>query len=217
MQRRDFCASACLTVAATAGLAPQAVWAQAAAPQAGVDYVKLRQSAPVDAPAGQIEVLEFFWYSCPHCHSFDPVLSQWAARLPADVAFKRLPIAFSDSYRPQQQLFFALQAMGLLDKLHARFFAAIHTERQRLLSVEAITDWVVAQGVDKAAFGSHLNSFTTASKVRRADQIMAAYQLDGVPALGVAGRFYTDGAKARGMDRVLQVADFLLAEVRVGR
>ena len=214
IKRRDFCAAATL---ASAGLTSTNLLAQAKAPQPGTDYVRLGKPAPVDTPAGKIEVIEFFWYSCPHCNAFEPVLNDWAKRLPNDVVLKRVPVAFQDSYLPQQRLFYTLEAMGLTAKLHDRVFAAIHVERQNLSSEQAITDWVVKQGVDKAVFTSNFNSFTTVAKARRASQLMNAYEVDGVPALGVAGRFYTDGAMTKAMDRALQVVDFLVAEVRAGR
>lgn len=215
MKRRNFCAATTSLVAA--GWVPGSVLAQARAPQAGTDFVKLNKVAPVDAPAGKIEVLEFFWYNCPHCNSFEPLLGAWAQKLPSDVAFKRVPVAFQDTYLPQQRLFYALEAMGLMQQLNSRVFAAIHVERQNLVSDQAITDWMGKQGVDKALFASHFNSFTTVSKARRANQLMTAYQVEGVPALGVAGRFYTDGGLAKSMERALQVTDFLVAEVRAGR
>ena len=215
MQRRYFCTAATTLVAA--GLAPGGVLAQAKAPQEGTHFVKLNKLAPVDAPAGKIEVLEFFWYSCGHCNAFEPLLAAWVQQLPPDVAFKRVPVAFQDNYLPQQRLFYALEAMGLLGQLHSRVFAAIHSERQNLVSEQAITDWMGKQGVDKALFASHFNSFTTVSKARRASQLMTAYDVEGVPALGVAGRFYTDGAKTKTMNGALQVVDFLVAEVRAGR
>ncbi len=215
MKRRSFCTAA--GTLAVAGLSSQIVLAQTKAPQAGTDYLQLNKPAPVDAPAGKIEVLEFFWYSCPHCNAFEPLLGGWAKQLSKDVVFKRVPVAFQDNYLPQQRLFYALESLGLADKLHNRVFAAIHVERQNLVSEGAITDWMVKQGVDKALFASHFNSFTTVSKARRANQLMTAYQVEGVPALGVAGRFYTDGAMTKTMDRALQVVDFLVAEVRAGR
>ena len=214
INRRYFCAT---TTLIAASLASGGVLAQGSAPRAGTDFVTLSQLAPVDAPAGKIEVLEFFWYSCSHCNAFEPLLAAWAQQLPSDVTFKRVPVAFQDSYVPQQRLFYALEAMGLIEQLHARVFAAIHFDRQRLASEQAITDWIGQQGVDKALFASHFNSFSTLSRVRRANQLMTAYQVEGVPAMGVAGRFYTDGAMTKTMERALQVADFLVAEVRAGR
>ncbi len=217
MQRRDFFAGAGSAAATAALWSPSWVQAQAKTPQAGVDFIKLDKPAPVEALAGKIEVVEFFWYSCGHCNAFEPVLSSWAKALPKDVAFKRLPIAFRDDFVPQQKLFFALEAMGLVDKLHPRVFAAIHGDKQNLSSAEAITAWVVKQGVDKAKFLEQFNSFSTSTKAKRARQLQDAYQIEGVPAMGVAGRYYTDGSFAKSMDRALLVSDFLVALARSGR
>ena len=217
MQRRDFVSGAGTVATAAAMWSPAWVQAQAKAPQAGVDFIKLDKPAPVEAPAGKIEVVEFFWYSCPHCNAFEPVLSNWAKALPKDVAFKRVPIAFRDDFVPQQKLFFALEAMGLVEKLHARVFAAIHGDKQNLTSAEAIAAWVVKQGVDKAKFLEQFNSFSTATKATRARQLQDAYRLEGVPAMGIAGLYYTDGSLAKSMDRALMVTDYLVAQVRSGR
>lgn len=217
MKRRVFFAGAAGLAAATAALSPSVLLAQASTPQAGTDYVKLGRAAPVEAPAGKIEVVEFFWYSCGHCNAFEPTLSRWAQRLPKDVVFKRVPIAFQDSYVPQQHLFYALEAMGLVDTFHTKVFAAVHTERQNLVKPEAILQWVAKQGIDQAKFLSHFNSFSTSTKASRARQLMTAYEVEGVPAMGVSGRFYTDGSMAKSMERALAITDFLLAEIRLGR
>ncbi len=217
MKRRAFFAGAASLAAGSAALSPTALLAQVQLPKAGTDFVKLNQAAPVDAAAGKIETVEFFWYSCPHCSSFEPALSQWAQRQPKDVAFKRVPIAFQDSYIPQQHLYFALEAMGLLETFHAKVFAAIHGERQNLVKPDAIAQWVAKQGIDQAKFLSYFNSFSTSTKASRARQLMSAYAIEGVPAMGVAGRFYTDGSMAKGMDRALMVTDFLVGQVRAGR
>lgn len=217
MQRRDFFSGAGSLAAGTALLSPAWVMAQAKAPQAGADFLKLDKPASVEAPAGKVEVVEFFWYNCPHCNQFEPALEAWVKKLPKDVVFRRAPIAFRDDFVPQQKLFFTLEAMGLVEKLHARMFAAVHVEKQNLSSADAITAWVVKQGVDKTKFLEQFNSFPIATKASRAKQLQNAYRVEGVPALGVAGRFYTDGSMAKSMDRALQVVDFLVAEVRAGR
>ena len=217
MQRRDFFGGAGSLAAGAALWSPAWVMAQARAPQAGTDFLKLDKLASVEAPAGKVEVVEFFWYNCPHCNQFEPALEAWVKKLPKDVVFKRAPIAFRDDFVPQQKLFYTLEAMGLMEKLHGRMFAAVHVEKQNLSSTEAITAWVVKQGVDKAKFLEQFNSFPVATKATRARQLQNAYRVEGVPALGVAGRFYTDGSMAKGMDRALQVVDFLISEVRAGR
>jgi len=217
MERRYFLTLSAGVAGGFSALASRAALAQSGKPRVGTDYFKLSRAAPVDAPTGKIELIEFFWYSCPHCNAFEPVLAQWIKTLPADVAFRRVPVGFRPDFVAQQQLFYALEAMGLLDKLHAQVFAAIHRDRLKLSTAADIGAWVVQQGVDAQVFASHFNSFGTATNVRRATQLTNAYNVEGVPALGVAGRFYTDGQLSKSMDRALQVAAFLLDEVRAGR
>ncbi len=212
MKRRDF--SAGLIAAGTLGLSPLAQAQRR--PESGKDYRTLGQRAPVDAPAGKIEVIEFFWYSCPHCHAFEPALEAWAGKLPADVAFRRAPVAFRDDFVPQQRLFYTLEAMRRMD-LHAKVFQAIHVERQPTNRDDSILAWAQKNGLDRAKFQETYTSFAVQSKARRAAQLQDAYQLQGVPSFGVAGRFYVDGELAGNMNRALEVVDFLAAEVRQGR
>ena len=216
MKRRDFslvCGAAVAGVAGHSGLA----LAQARPPVAGDDYLVLEKRAAVEAPAGKIEVVEFFWYSCPHCNAFEPTLEAWIKRAPKDVSVRRVPVAFRDDFVPQQRLFYALEALGLLDKLHAKVFVAIHGEKLKLDRMETITDWVVKQGVDKTKFIAQYNSFSVATKSTKARQLQDAYKVEGVPALGVAGRFYVDGTLAKSMERALQVVDFLAGTLRKSR
>jgi protein dithiol oxidoreductase (disulfide-forming) len=169
------------------------------------------------APAGSIEVVDFFWYSCPHCNAFEPSLQAWQKRLPADVSLRRMPVGFRDEFVPQQRLFFSLQAMGLIDRMHAKVFAAIHDEHLDLTRGKPIAEWVGKQGVDSAKFAALYDSAEVGEKVRQATALQDAYRVAGVPALGVAGRFYTDGEIAGSMARVLQVVDYLVADVRAGK
>ena len=215
MKRRDF--SLACGVAAGAAWLPTGASAQAKPPQAGTDYLVVEKPAGVEAPAGKIEVVEFFWYSCSHCNAFEPALEGWIKRAPKDVAVRRVPVAFQDNFVPQQRLFYTLEAMGLLNKLHAKVFAAIHGEKQNLTKADAIVDWVAKQGVDKAKFEEQFNSFSVATKATRGTQLQNAYRVEGVPSLGVAGRFYTDSTLTKNMDRALQVVEFLAGLVRSGR
>ncbi len=211
MRRREFSRAAVLSSAALAvGATQTPAWAQAEAYREGVDYLKLQRPAPTDAPAGKVEVVEFFWYNCPHCAQFEPVFDAWAKKAPAHVALRRVPVAFRDDSVPQQRLYFALEAMGKVDELHAKVFKAVHLEKQRLNTQDEIANWVSKQGVDKAKFLEFYNSFGVAGKARRASQITEAYQLDGVPALGVAGRYFTSGSIAKSLGRSLQVVDHLV-------
>ena len=213
MKRRDFSLAApALAMLSTATWMP--AYAQALKPAEGTDYYVLDKPVAVDAPAGKIEVVEFFWYKCPHCNAFEPALEAWSKKLPKDVVLRRVPIAFQDSFAPLQRLFYSIEAMGLTAKLHAKVFNAIHIERLNLEKGDAIIEWVAQQGVDKAKFAEQFGSFSINSKATKATQLQNAYRVEGVPALGVAGRFYTDGQIAKSMDRALLVVDALLANLR---
>ena len=214
MKRRDFSLAAPALALMSASAFTPMTQAQGFKPNAGTDYYVLEKPAAVEAPAGKIEVVEFFWYSCPHCNAFESALDAWSKKLPKDVVLRRVPVAFQDSFAPQQRLFFSLEAMGLLPKLHAKVFNAIHVERLNLAKGEAIIDWVAQQGVDKTKFTEQFNSFSIASKASKATQLQNSYRVEGVPALGIAGRFYTDGSIAKSMERALQVVDALVADVR---
>jgi thiol:disulfide interchange protein DsbA len=204
-------------MAALAALQMPAAWAQFQKPVAGTDYAVLETIAPVEAPAGKIEVVEFFWYNCMHCNAFEPILSEWAKKLPKDVAFRRVPVAFNASFAPQQRLYYALEAMGLLEKVHPKVFAAIHVDKLNLSKGEAITEWIGKNGVDTAKFLVQYNSFGVVTKAQKASQLQTAFKVEGVPALGVAGRFYTDGTMARSMERALLVVQSLLDDIRKQR
>jgi protein dithiol oxidoreductase (disulfide-forming) len=181
----------------------------------GVDFMQLEKPATVTAPKGKIEVIEFFWYKCPHCNRFEPELEAWIKRQGNDIVVRRVPVAFRDDFVPQQRLFYALEAMGKLDEMHGKVFAAIHgPERRTLDNKEQISDWVGQQGLDKAKFLEQYDSFSVSTKARRASELQNAYRVGGVPAMGIAGRFYTDGSLAQSMGRALGITDWLISEVR---
>ena len=216
MNRRNF------SLATASALGFDQAWlpaahAQGAVPAAGADYLVLDKKVGVEAPAGKIEVIEFFWYNCPHCNAFEPALDGWVKRAPKDVVVRRVPAGFRDEFVPQQRLFYALEAMNLLDKLHAKVFAAIHVEKLDLTKGPGIVEWIALRGVDKAKFLELYNSFSIATKASKATQLQNAYRVEGVPAMGIAGRFYTDGTMAGNMPRALQIVDYLVAQVRSGR
>lgn len=214
MKRRDFS----LAVAASALALPAVnVRAQGKPPADGADYISLDKRVAVEAPAGKIEVIEFFWYDCPHCNAFEPRLEAWVKNAPKDVFFKRVPVAFRDDFVPQQRLFYVLEALGKVDELHAKVFYAHHVEKQTVNTQDSIAAWVEKHGIDKAKFLELYNSFSVSTKARKATQLMQSFKVEGVPALGIAGRYYTDGSLAQNMDRALQVTDYLIAEVRKGK
>lgn len=215
MQRREFSISA----ASVAAVASVAAWAPAAQAQgkplrAGTDYLVLDKRAPVEAPAGKIEVVEFFWYACPHCNRFEPALEEWIKKAPKDVAVRRVPVSFRPDFEPQQRLYYVLEALNKVEELHKKVFYAIHGEKQMLNTADLVAAWAEKQGLNKAKFVEMYNSFSVSTKVRKATQLQDAYKVDGVPALGVAGRFYTSGDLAQTMDRALLVADHLIGLAR---
>ena len=172
----------------------------------------INPKAPVEAPAGKIEVVEFFWFNCSHCYHFEAMLNPWVAKLPAHVAYRKVPVGFNPSFVPQQKMFYALEAMGLLPALVPKIFKAIHEQNIKLDTEAQITAWLVKQGVDKAKFNAMFSSFAISSKATRATKLQDAYQLDGVPSMGVAGQFLTNGTMAGGMPRMLQVVSSLIAQ-----
>ncbi|HVL77564.1 MAG TPA: thiol:disulfide interchange protein DsbA/DsbL [Noviherbaspirillum sp.] len=162
-------------------------------PQSGVDYRTLDKPQPTES-GNRVEVIEFFWYSCPHCNSLEPSLNDWVKKQGDTIAFRRVPIAFRESMMPQQKLYYTLEAMGNLETMHPKVFHTIHVQRRPLDSETAIVNWVVSQGIDKQKFLDVFNSFGVQSKVRRAQQLQQAYQVDGVPMLAVDGRYVTSPA-----------------------
>ncbi|WP_019560494.1 MULTISPECIES: thiol:disulfide interchange protein DsbA/DsbL [Caldimonas] len=214
MKRREFTAAAGVAVLGLAGLAPRTTRAQA--PKAGSDYVVLRPALP-GGTDGKIEVIEFFWYGCPHCNRFQPLIEPWAKKLPADVLYRRVPVAFREEFVVHQRIYYALEALGQIEAVHKKVFHAVHVERNPLNKPEAIADFMARQGIDRAKFLEAFNSFGVQTKIRQARQIAEGYKIDGVPAIGVNGRYWTSGALAGSLERSLQVADYLIGQARAGR
>lgn len=215
MQRRAFSISAVSLAAATgASVLPTLAQAQAKAFQSGSDYLTLDKPAPTEAPAGKVEVVEFFWYNCPHCNGFEPMFDAWAKKQAKDVAVRRVPIAFRANFEPQQRLYYVLESLGKVDELHKKVFMAIHVDKQPLNTVEQIAAWADKQGIPKAKFMELYNSFSVTTKARKATQLQDAYALDGVPALGINGRYFTSGTQAKTLERSLQVAEALIEQSR---
>lgn len=185
--------------------------AAAQTPQAGTDYTVYDTPQATEAPAGKIEVTEFFFYTCPHCADMEPLLEQWAKTLPKDVSLRRIPVLFRPQLVPLAKIYYTLESMHLLDKLHAEVFVAIHQQRVNLADEKALYAWVASKGVDAAKFEDIYKSFAVASKVQRADQVTRAYNVPGTPAIVVNGKYLVgQGDHAR----QLQITNFLIAKSR---
>jgi thiol:disulfide interchange protein DsbA len=187
----------------TPWLAPLAVRAQRAGP-----FVELNPPQQVETQ-GKIEVIEFFWYGCIHCYNLEPKIDTWLKKLPKDVEFRRVPAVFNDRWAHDAAIFYAFDALGLLDKLHRPFFDAIHRDRLRSDNWQALSAWLDKQGVDPKKFESTVKSFGVQSKTRRAIRLTADYKIDGTPAMAVHGR-YTVGSS----DGMLDTVNELVAAVR---
>ncbi len=207
MNKREFSAllgALALTPATTAFAQPQ--------PDEGIDYKVLREPLPTSSP-GKIEVLEFFWYSCPHCYHLEPHLAKWKASLPSDVVFKKVHVAFRGD--TQQKLFYTLEALNKAEQLNARVFDEIHQRGKAMGMLMEISEWAKTQGIPVAQFESTWNSFGVQTQQKRANALVAGYKIEGVPTFGINGRYVTSPAMVGGSHaRALQVVNHLIAQER---
>lgn len=214
MKRREFSTH---LAGAGLGLALAGKTHAQGAPEEGKHYVRLQSAAPVTLPTPdkKVEVVEFFWYGCPHCFTFEPLIGPWSKALAPDVYFRQLPFAFIGPAE-HQKLFYALEEMGQREALQRRIFNAIHVDRQRINTEAEITNFVAANGVDRAKFADAWKSFGVSTKINRGKQLSNAYKIDGVPAIGIQGRYYTSATLAGSHERALSVANYLIDRARKG-
>ena len=215
MNRRDF--SAQLAVAGLGAAASSLFVAGPAAAQGGPiegrQYLKIEPPVPLIVP-GKIEVLEFFSYACPHCSAFEPTIEAWSKKLPADVAFHRVPVPFLMNAENLMRTYYSLETMGLVETMQRKVFTAIHVERNFLEKPADIAALMAKNGVDAAKFTGVFNSFSVASSVTRAKKLVATYKLDGVPTIAVQGRWQTAPSTAGGLEQATAVTDFLIQRAR---
>ncbi len=184
---------------------------------AGVDFAEIKPALQVDNPA-RIEVVEFFSYACPHCSDLNPLVKKWAAKLPADVAFKRVPVSFnSPFYQLMAKLFYTLDAIGEMERLDAAAFDAIHVKGLKLIDEKSVQEWAVSQGVDAKKFSDAFKSFSTDSNVKRTDQLSRAAKIPGVPALVVDGRYLVVGKNVKNHDELLALTEKVIDKARTER
>ena len=194
--------------AAFFALAVGGAWAQVPAP-----YALLQPQQPTDG-SGKIEVIEFFWYDCPHCYALEPAVNAWLKTAPKDVVFKRIPAYPSESWGEMAKVFYTLEAMGLLDQYHQRVFDAMHKENVNLANKRLREEWLAKNGVDVAKYNEVEKSFTVATKIARARQLTQAYKVDSVPRLIVNGKYFTSAEQAGGADKVFPVVDKIIVIAR---
>ena len=184
--------------------------------EAGKTYIELSDAVPVAVP-GKIEVVELFWYGCPHCYAFEPVVNPWAEKLPSDVNFVRLPAMFGGPWDAHGQMFLTLEAMGVEHKVHAAVFNAIQKEGKRLTDKKDMADFLATQGVDKAKFLQTFDSFAIKGQIVKAKELAKKYEISGVPTMVVDGKYRFDLGTAGGPEQALNVADQLIAKERAAK
>lgn len=199
-------------------LLPLACGAQPLAYQEGKQYAKVKQEAPV-ADAKRVSVEEFFWYGCPHCYAADPSVDAWKAKKPEFVDFQRVPATLGRADgEVHARAYYIAETLGVLDKTHTPLFSAIHLRKLTMGNLADIRKlYGEVAGVKAEAFDQASSSFMVDSRLRRADQLMRSYQLTSVPTLVVGGKYVTNATMAGGMDKMMQVVNFLAEKVRQER
>jgi thiol:disulfide interchange protein DsbA len=169
-------------------------------------FTVLQNALPVDNPA-KIEVAEFFWYGCIHCYNLEPVIEAWLPKLPPDAYFRRIPAVFNERWATDGAIYYAFESLGVLGKLHRPFFDAIHKDRLKTDSPEALNEWLTKNGVDPAKLDAAVKSFGVQSKLKRAAQLTAGSKIDGTPALMVQGRYTISSEQGRSREGMFANAE----------
>lgn len=202
-------AFAILMLAVTVFAFPQ--MAAADQPEAGVNYQVLDTVQPTSAPAGKVEVIEFFWYACPHCFAFEPYLEDWLVHKPENVVFVRVPVVKGFQWADAMaHAYYTEKALGVVDKLHDAIFNEIHQKRHLLKSKEDFKAFFEQHGVSGEDFESAWNSFSVAMNVKRAANLQQAYRIMGVPTVAVGGRYTATLHAGQGIEDLPDVIDYLV-------
>jgi thiol:disulfide interchange protein DsbA len=196
------------TLVVALSLTPLALASGRVFAQANGAFSELKPPLHVESE-GKIEVLEFFWYGCIHCYNLESKLDAWLKTLPKDVQFRRVPAVLSDRWGHDATIFYAFEAMGLLDKLHRPFFEAIHVNRLRTDNAASLNGWLEKQGLDPKKVNEVARSFGVQSKVKRAIRLTSDYRIEGTPAMAVHGRYTVPAS-----DAMLDTVNQLVAAVR---
>ncbi len=163
-------------------------------------------------PEGKVEVVEFFWYGCPHCFTMEPQLEAWLEKKPDNVVFKRVPSPLNPSWTVHSQFYYAAEALGVSEQLHKPLFDAIQVKKRKLFDKQSLIDFAVEQGVDRQKFTDAWNSFGVYVKVQQAAKLGKRYGIDGVPAIGINGKYMTSGSLAGTYTKMFGIVDKLIAQ-----
>jgi len=198
-------------LAMVAGLFVLQVMPAAADYDEGIEYLAIKPPVPTEN-RNKVEVVELFWYGCPHCFHFEPKLQAWIKKLPANVEFMRIPAVFPNKplWELHARAYYTADLLGVLDKTHEALFNAIHEERKQLFTEDALADFYAKFGVDKKLFKETMHSFGVEMKVDRAKELTMRYGIDGVPTLVIDGKYRTFASLTNGEAGMLKVTDYLI-------
>jgi thiol:disulfide interchange protein DsbA len=189
--------------------------------QEGVNYTRFVPAQPTAVPAGQVEVLEFFWYGCPHCYAIDPAVEAWRKTKPAYITFVRVPVMWSEGHRSTARLYYTLENMGKIEQLHSEVFKEIHVNNDQLIGSDPNdtaaaekmqTTFVKKFGITEDAFKKAYHSFAVETSLQRADQLVERYRIEGVPTFVVNGKYVADVRSAGSPERLLSLVGDLAAQ-----
>jgi len=169
---------------------------------AGKDYLVIKSSQPTES-GKRVEVIEFFYYGCPHCSALQSPLRVWLKQKPADVDFRRVPAVFDNSWLPLTFAYYTLDAMAAVDKLHYDVFAAIHEQKLRLSDQAVLFDWMAKHGIDRQKFAETYNSFGVKNRGMRSIEMTRNYDISGTPAIAVDGKYLTAPSMVLKPDRTI--------------
>ena len=188
----------------------------------GENYTEFAVAQPVNTPPGSIEVIEGFWYGCPHCFELEPMLVAWEQKKPAWIQLRRLPVIFNEVTREDARLYFTIEGLGLVDKLQSEVFREIHVRGRPLTIVrgnrvdlaaseKSAREFLMAHGVSAEDFAKQYRTFSTENKLRQAEALARRYTLDHTPMIVVQGKYLTDASMAKGREELFQLIDDLAA------
>lgn len=182
----------------------------------GKDFTRASVPQPV-ATGKKIEVLEFFWYRCPHCNQLEPGLNAWLTKLPKDAQIRRVPAVFREDWMPGAKIYYALEQMGQLNRLHDKVFDAYHVENLNLNDPAVLGSWVAKQGVDRQKFEGIYNSFSTQAKATQGARLATTYGVMGVPTFVIDGKYITSESMTGSEPRLFETLDQLIVKARSER
>ncbi len=178
---------------------------------AGKNYQEVVPAQPTSAGPGQVEVIEFFWYGCPHCFALEPHLEDWLKSKPDYIKFVRIPATLNPNWAVQARAYYTAQVLGIVDKIHEPIFNEIHVNHDFLNTEDKFADFFAKYGVSAQDFHDAFNSFAVDTKMREAQAMQQRYRILGVPTVVINGKYKTDGSMANGWDQMLDIVSWLAA------